>query len=461
MTGNTNQATPERTLQSFRIPEGMYEETHVCESTYKVRSYIQGGFDASGIDFVPWESMRHCHDDGQYITKFCGAAAWKPVSCDVEIFNMRAHADIPINTAAFYPINLDQVRVRYIDQSAPLAWRRSVFETIGQYNTWRTLIANQDDGLVDKDLPTTTVYIGNHRNLGRSLDYDEVYWTSKKVHDDEMIDFHWSGDGPWRHCNEMYLPYLLKLPTGISDTAAKTNAEWLVESRFDYASGIIEAPMGDRRVFRLFNGQGQQVNNDFYKPIRLCLKHSSITKALLTEHSALTKGITDLTATAMDLRTRAEALKYLGDETQMFAGNRTISWIDDLKSANDIDQSYVQEEDIPHYDNNVQKPIYLTFSRFMKNDNAQEYRVYYELRIKHTFKVLKYKRYPNKNLRNSSSARWPNNQGIGIADKMLPFSIWSSPTNENTSSGLAYIQNDRTMRFYRPHIYPVFRRSFA
>lgn len=423
--GSDLQLPATRTVQSYDVKPYTTIGSYTCESTYHVRSKIDAAFSAANIDVVPWESMRHCHNDLQWLPNLEKGIAWRPIGASVEIFNMRAHADITINTASFFPVNLDQARVRYIRHDVPLSARVGPFETVAQYNSWRTLLDNQADGIYDKDLPTTHVYVGQGVNNGREIDYDECFWVSKKVVDDEMLNFSWKGTGPWRNPNELYMPTEIKLPTGSNDAVqAHKYATYLVEPRFDYREGIIESPFGDYRTLRQVDGSTTN-NANHNKPMRVCFKHSYVTKDLLNTFNSLSKSITDTSATALDLNTHAERKKYLGDNSTIFSGVYQMDFESDLEDQEPFSKQYHTLPDEPYYDNNVMKPIYLSFSRFMKNDNLQEYRVYYELRIKHHYQVL-HSAIPNfLNLRSSNNV-WPNSNGIGIAAKLLPLSIWSA-----------------------------------
>lgn len=447
---NDSQTPRERTMQSFDIKPTTKIERYTCESSYHVRSKIDGGFATSGCDVIPWESMRQCHNDAQWSGNLEHAIGWRPIGCTVEIFNMRAHADISINTASFFPVNLDQVRVRYLPHSLPLAPRAAVFDSVSQYNTWRTLLATQSTGQFDKDLPNTSVYIGQDVDKGRGIDYDEIFWSERKVHDDKMLTFTWNGSGPWRNCNELYIPTEIKLPCSYDNTAANRFATYLAESRFDYRQGIIEAPFSDYRRMRLLDLSTVE-NATHNKPLRICLKHSYVTKDLLNNFNALTKSITDTRDTALDLNTYVERKKYLGDSVSLMSGNLNHDPAKNIQTQQTIDDFFYEMPDIPYYDDNYMKPVILAFSRFMKNDNIQEYRVYYEMRIKHHYEVLKSTIPSRQNLKSDNSI-WPNSQGIGNANKLVPFSLWTTETAEDDRANVSFDQRPLRMRYFRPQI---------
>ena len=458
--GSTNQQVPNRTLQTFQIPSGMFVTTHPMESVYKVRTRVFQPYHGQ-VYTIPWESMRFCHNDTQYLPLLCGAVGWKPIGADVEIFNMRAHADIPINTASFYPINLDEVRCRYIQHNSPLTANLAPIPSEGVYDGWLNVINNQSDGVQDTELPTRWLFIGDQVNDGdqhRLLDYDEQFWASKKVVDDEMIDFHWKGDGPWRNCNELYLDMLYLTPTMFETPPGLNYQKMIMEARFDYRCGMIDPPWSSTKYWTLRTPQDQIVPAHSFKPGTPCFIHSECTPELIkrVQDVKFSRAYERNALLCQDIRTHTEQDKMFGRYSYTNAHHR-IPWINiSLKDDMHYEQQINRLPATPHYDNNVMKPILLDFSRFMKQDNIQEYRVYYEIRIRHTIQILRHKQDQRRNLRDLNV--WPvNKYGMGGADKYGATVIYTDDTaaSDRPPPSRCYNKNFKLIRYFRPFIEPI------
>ena len=387
--GSTTQAVPQRTLQLLRNNEELTWLYVPCESTYRTRSLIKTAFNHKQIYTIPWESFRECHCDAQWMSQASTAIGWKPVDASVEIYNMRAHADIPIATSSFYPINLDQVRLRFIPHSRPLSARVAPFNTEAQHSDWKTLLQNQEDGIADKPLPVAEVHVGSIAAM-RAVRYTDYFWSEKKVVDDEMVSFHWSGDGPLRHLNELFIQTHQKTKIAAPHTwAANHSSTWLIDHRFDYRAGVIDPPFIP--MYRFYDKKESDPGYSGYNLACRANVWGHMTHDTVA-NMPRTRNMVDDSESVLDISTAAKYKSMYG-ALVVKAGysNYSSTDIDDDVEA-EAENFYQLPQAEPYYDDNLMKPIFLDFSRFMKDDSIQEYRVYFAIRIKHTVKFLVQKR---------------------------------------------------------------------
>lgn len=456
--GNTNQQPPGRTLQTFKVPDGFKTRRLILESTYKVRSKIDALFEADKLRTIPWESMRLCHHDNSYLNQMCEASGWRPVKCRVEIFNMRAHAEISVAANSFYPINLDQVRARYIDHSYPIAARIGTIENKAQYDAWIKVLDNQKDGLQDSDLPLCEMSVGTEVTYNRKVYYDEQFWVSKKVQDDEMLEFEWvAGDVPWRHTNEIYNPLFMKHPQGNGIPATLKYGYSIFDPRFDYRFGAIDPPFSPPRYYKLKTA-AQTDSGQTRVSCRLTPIWASNTKGLIKvvneNEDSLARNET-ATDEVFNIAKLVEYGKAFGDNCFHSYDLHIRDYSDGIK-----EDLFSQMHPVPfptiYSDDNVMKPIVLDFSRFMKQDNVQEYRVYYEIRIVHEIDILEPKHFFQRNAHDIKS--FPN---VGAKYRLLGSRInapviYSSTTAELAESHFGQTTNRRAIRYYRPTIEPIY-----
>ena len=457
MTGNTNQSVPGRTLQRYVLKDGTHVVRHKCESTYKLMSKVSTKYDNKLVDFIPWESIRLCHPEDQYMQAFQGATAWRPISARVELFNMRAHAEIQVATQSFYPVNLDQVRLRFIKHSFPIAPRMSIVETKKQFDDWITVTKNQDTGVVTKSLPTTTFRKGVNFDWDTEVWYDDPIWSSKKVVDDEMVDFSWHGKGPWRHTQEFTLPPFYRGNPQNGMSASVDKPMYYGETRFDYAIGAIDPPFVGHNYIK--RGSAQE-NQPYSEPSWFIPMHSINTPNAIKWINDRVDKLTDyeeLDTVYPVLRTGTDKKLYFGNH--VFDFHHKSRYVNLIPSGSTQGQggqlAYLMPE--PYYDDNVQKPILMTFSRFMKNDNVQEYRVYFDCRIIHEYET-RIEPIHNKNMNNHG---WAFKQvGLQHEREVGPVGYFCAQSTETDATRYDYLKYTPIHKFYRPIRIPVYFKEY-
>ena len=101
----------------------------VLQSSYQ-GSMAVSSFDHNAISFIPWESMQACHSYESIFTAIKGCTYYRPISARVEIYDVTAHAEVPIDATHTVPQELRNLRLRSLRQDELwLCPRQSVFDT--------------------------------------------------------------------------------------------------------------------------------------------------------------------------------------------------------------------------------------------------------------------------------------------------------------------------------------------
>ena len=342
-----------RTIQRYQTDvnqHGTYDYTF--ETTLNCMQSVTAG--ASGVvTYIPWESLNACHGAEQLNDASSNAWFWKPKSARVELYDFKAHAEIPINATAHYPIELNQIRARFLKQGEWLGVRSNVIDSLTEFNAWNALLSDQQDGTAIKELPKTQVYKGYSDTAKFDLEYDDDEWVDKRIVDDEMFAFDWSGSGPWRHGHEFYtnIYWNLKQPPTTTTTVWKCFSF----PRFDYLDGRMDFPTANTKEDALEIPVQSQVCNIDYSPIMHSWHRSFQSPYLYDAYN-------NRTTNAHVLVRYGKRAHYVPDDADQ--GER-------------------------YQDSNLMKPILLNFSRFMNGDDVQPYRVYFKIRIIHKVTMLK------------------------------------------------------------------------
>ena len=298
------------------------------------------------------ECLQFCHAEEELIDAGSNGWFWKPSSARVELYDFKAHAEIPLNATAHYPIELNQIRARFLKQSEFLGARIHVIDNINEYNAWKSILTDQNDGTAISELPTTEIHKAyNNTQASYSLEYDDDNWVDKRIVDDEMFSFDWNGSGPWRQGNMFYC----NLRYDKLDADKRTVRQFLSFERFDYLCGTLDEPNTTSYIDGVDIPLCDQINN------------CSFTNVFATWFQEYTSqipagaGFNDNTALNKFTERNGSNMEYIP-----FAATHGPRYQDD----------------------NIMKPILLDFSRFMNGVNIQPYRVYFKIRIIHKIHIL-------------------------------------------------------------------------
>ena len=222
-----------------------------------------------------------------------------------------------------------------------------------EFNAWSQLLSDQQDGTAIKELPKTQVYKGYSDVAKFDLEYDDDEWVDKRIVDDEMFSFEWSGTGPWRHGHEFYT----NIFWNVKPAPTTTTSMWKCFNlpRFDYLDGRLDFPAASVKEDALEIPVMSQTCNVEYTDIMHAWHNEYTSPFVFNSYNNRT--------------TAANVTKRYG---------KKVHYVPD-------------DADNPkrYQDSNLMKPILLSWSRFMNGDDVQPYRVYFKVRIIHEITLLK------------------------------------------------------------------------
>ena len=317
--------------------------------------------------------MKICHHGVSLYTITQGSSFWRPVSANVKIQNVTAHAEIPTTATAHWPVSLDEVRMRYLKGDEWTVPRKSVIYEKTELDDWNALCTDQGDGEQTKELPSCKLLYGCAENVWQNLKYDKDSWVDKRVADEEFFEFGWRSEGgPWRHVEEHEQDVLYRRPRLVGQTASVGYNDMINLPRFDYLYGCMDTPLCSRVM-------------EFGKLMALnrCIYNKRPLPLWWTQHMGKgTLNDTDM-STYEDMKNSTELFQNYNQYISNFANAELIHGQGKTWNAAMPSQIYSSP--------NQMKPIYIAFSRFMRDNNIQPYRVYFDVEITHTIELLKNK----------------------------------------------------------------------
>lgn len=363
--------------------EQLQYEVKTLESCYPVLMKIVGNADNGIYYTIPWEFAKACHSQESIMRAFADTAFWKPLDAEVELFDVREHAEIPLSNEGHLPISIEGLRFRFLKGGFFTSPRSYAFDSNNEYQQWYNVRHQMDNGEITQELPKTRVW------RSRSLNNDYHDFLEKTLSDqfEEKKDYEGTvkrwyhkirspHKHPWRSHAEFIFPQINRLD---AQGAGAEYHRFFAFTHFNYYFGAINTPM--HSIYT--DGTNGSRDVVFYN-FETCTDEIRNTVHHATTDSNEQTG----------RRTNAEKVTDFGTEYQ----SRNIA-------ANAI----------PYTDHNPMQPIAIDVQRFMNNDNIQPIRVYAQCRIKHRFLTLKnnfHDRYldtinPSDGIDWGASARYP------------------------------------------------------
>ena len=412
----------ERTLQRWDALDGQGSwELRTFESSLWTVMKVTTSNTLGLAYTIPWESINVCHSMDELASALVGCDRWKPLSAHVSMTNTTNHAEIPVTQNAAWPIQLNNVRMKFADMKCPvLNPHVKIFDGLDDFTTWENLFDKGDTtGEVKMELPQTHVFKGDSRIFSNPEDLyirmDDDLWKEKKMVDDKFLDFHFNvPDGPIRDVNE-----ILTVDARQVDGQGNNKTRLTGFPRFDYMMGVLNMPIWNSYKWPGFN----KTNAWAYRrqgptpPGFIQLQESIDTKSYLPDGNFV-----DFDTTNPATKTKFPGMDF--DEPSC----------------------------MPYSHRKVMKPILLTPTLFMNNDQVSPFRVYSCINITHEIMVRKSRRCGRSyRMNDKRTAMKASNVALNNYQYMV-----GDPVDYSSDQGGARFMPNMFERLYRPIIYPFY-----